>query len=339
MNYGDILPVRARRPRKEATMSETSTLVPPVSLCPSCGVEIARDSARCPFCRSKLGRCGKCETWVVVGTECLNCGPAEVVTTGPEPAAEEPGFSVHADPRELLAPLYLRACLALALGAALAMALACAGFGPAAGLVRALGLEPAVEPEIFWGTALLLGLLIGTVGHSVRMYRLRHTTLFGSTLQYRPRAAAWLWNPVVNVVGALGTAGLAVPWLCARNRRVFYGEFAVPARNGKPLGFRGETRGLLKTALLTCLCAPLVVATAGWLRALPAWWWLRWEQSNLLVPDRYGRPARARFTGRFWPYFGRATLGWFLTLLTLGVYRPWAMTAEWRWAAAHTKVE
>ena len=42
------------------------------------------------------------------------------------------------------------------------------------------------------------------------------------------------------------------------------------------------------------------------------------------------------FFGSAWGYLWRWMLSWILSLLTLGLYRPWAKIAEWRWIGAHT---
>ena len=38
------------------------------------------------------------------------------------------------------------------------------------------------------------------------------------------------------------------------------------------------------------------------------------------------------------PYFGRWLMGYILTLATVGLYRPWAKVAEWRWLADNTEI-
>jgi uncharacterized membrane protein YjgN (DUF898 family) len=96
---------------------------------------------------------------------------------------------------------------------------------------------------------------------------------------------------------------------------------------------------VLGRALLTILLLPLVVGSAGLLAPLATWIWVRWEHSNLLFPDRFGRQRPAAFVGGFGGYFVRALAGWFLSVVTLGIYRPWALAAEWRWIAANTVVD
>jgi uncharacterized membrane protein YjgN (DUF898 family) len=65
---------------------------------------------------------------------------------------------------------------------------------------------------------------------------------------------------------------------------------------------------------------------------------VKWEQSGLMMPDRTGRYSPVDFYGSFWGYLFRWMWGWLLSLLTLGLYRPWAKAAEWRWIAAHTQM-
>jgi hypothetical protein len=91
--------------------------------------------------------------------------------------------------------------------------------------------------------------------------------------------------------------------------------------------------------LLSFLALPLAVVTLG-LAWLPIrFLWLRWEQSNLGIPTAEGPPLTTTFTASLTDYVGKAFRRWLLTLLTLGLYRPWGWVASWRWTLAHTRVD
>jgi uncharacterized membrane protein YjgN (DUF898 family) len=66
--------------------------------------------------------------------------------------------------------------------------------------------------------------------------------------------------------------------------------------------------------------------------------WVKWDQSNLLVPDKHGQNRSPKFAGTFGAYYGRWLLGWVLTIVTAGIYRGWAKVSEWRWMASQTVV-
>jgi uncharacterized membrane protein YjgN (DUF898 family) len=134
------------------------------------------------------------------------------------------------------------------------------------------------------------------------------------------------------------TLGVALPWLLVRFRQSFYRACVVPGRGGRPLGFQGRGEEALARFALSLLLLPLGLASGGLLLGLVTWPWVKWEQSNLLVPDRNGHPRNVDFFGSFWGYQVRWMGNWLLTLLTGGLYRPWAKVREWKWIAAHTQV-
>src|SRR5712671_2748634 len=47
--------------------------------CPSCGARIAEVAVTCSLCKSSLGHCLGCNAWLVVGTECFDCGKSTAV--------------------------------------------------------------------------------------------------------------------------------------------------------------------------------------------------------------------------------------------------------------------
>ena len=65
--------------------------------------------------------------------------------------------------------------------------------------------------------------------------------------------------------------------------------------------------------------------------------WLSWEQRHLKMPDRNGILQRVRFTGTPGRFFLRAIFGWLLTLVTAGLYWPWAKVGDWEWVASHSE--
>jgi uncharacterized membrane protein YjgN (DUF898 family) len=128
------------------------------------------------------------------------------------------------------------------------------------------------------------------------------------------------------------------PWFHARFRQSFYRNCLIPGRGGKHIGFVGTGGEVLARLALSLLLLPLGLASGGLLFGLISWIWVKWEQSALMMPDRTGRYSQVEFYGSFWGYLFRWMWGWLLSLLTLGLYRPWAKAAEWRWIAAHTQM-
>ena len=310
--------------------------------CPSCGSTIAAEALRCTLCKSNLGVCPGCNAWLVAGTSCMECGKAAVVPGGKKaklPETIEETYTIDAPAAGLFPYLAARLVLSALFVAALAAALAASGVGPVRRFMEKSGVNPGNNLYVLWGLVAGATVLIAVANAFLRKYRVRHTTMFGEPLQYRRTPVSIVWGVLSNVLILALTAGLGLPWIHARNRRKFYAACVVPARNARPLEFIGTGEEVLGRALLTVLLLPVAVATAGILAPLATWIWVKWEHSNILFPDRFGRQRPAAFVGGFGGYFARALLGWLLSVVTLGGYRPWALAAEWRWIAANTIVD
>lgn len=315
----------------------------PLKDCPSCGSRIAEAAVTCGICKSSLGRCTGCERWLVAGTECFDCGGSTAIRIRKAAAAQAgpPAASVEIDasPLALLPLLALRLVFAVGLAAAVVVGLADTGHPR---ITRYTGEffvlpKPGTGPYA-WATAVSCALLVGVAGSLIRRYRMNHTRMLGKPVESRPGAGAMLLNLLVTVLVLGLTAGLGFPWLYARYRRSFYRGCRLTARGTATLDFQGSGEEVLGRFLLTVLLAPLAVATGGLLLGVLSWMWVKWDQENLLVPDKHGQNRSPKFSGTFGAYYGRWLLGWFLTLLTAGVYRGWAKVSEWRWTASQTTV-
>jgi uncharacterized membrane protein YjgN (DUF898 family) len=87
-------------------------------------------------------------------------------------------------------------------------------------------------------------------------------------------------------------------------------------------------RGLELGLAYVCLFGMLLL---GWFFAVP---FLR-----RIVPAVSLEGKRLDFTGKLWPFVGINLLGFFLSVITLGVYAPWYITRVSRWLAAHTSYD
>lgn len=288
--------------------------------CPSCKSRIEIAAVLCPLCGAECGRATGVRT-----------RPADA---GPEP----PRISVEADPLSLLPILLFRLLLAAGVAFTAVLAVAASPLGPATRFVQEHGVGRRTGAPILWGAAAAFLALILMTGAMLRRLRLRRTMLFGEAVQVRLGLGPLLLNLLTSLFLGPLTLGIAIPWLHARFRQSFYRACVVPARGGKPLGFQGRGEQVLARFALSLLLLPLGIASGGLLLGLATWPWVKWEQSNLMVPDRNGHYRTVDFFGSFWAYQFRWMGGWLLTLLTAGLYRPWAKVSEWKWIAAHTQV-
>lgn len=310
--------------------------------CPSCGSRIAEAAVRCSFCKSSLGRCVGCQAWIIEGTECFDCGKSTAVRVRKAAAAAAPELpKVHFEGSAagLLPILAVRTALALACAAALLYAVVGSSLDPVTWWLIEQGVRPlSVKTPYLWGAAATFLLLVFFSGTFVRRWRLANTMLYGKALQVKTSAGSILLNLFLTILVLGVTAGLGLPWLYARYRRSLYRGTTMAGRDGAPLDFDGHGEEVLGRFCLSVLLLPLGIATAGFGFAPIAWIWVKWENSNVLAPDRNGQMRRIHFGGTFGAFAGRWMLSWFLTLVTAGLYRPWAKTAEWRWIAQNSTV-
>jgi hypothetical protein len=319
--------------------------------CPSCGSLIAEAATRCDFCKSKIGKCEGCGAWIVEGTQCLDCGKStarRVKKPGaPAAAAAEPEeaavITFHGSGFGLFLPFMLRQILVLAWVASIVYATAAIPTEHVAPIKKFLGEHGVPSPSEqtkWWALWIFSGVLLLAVMVSsrlVRRYRAQHTHFLGQPLEYQPSMAAAIGNSILSVIVLGLTAGLGVPWLYARQVRSFHRSCKVTGRGGRTLEWDGSGEAVLGRFLVMLLLLPIAIATAGFGGIVISWMWISWEQKHLKTPDRNGLLQRVRFTGTFAGFFLRAAVGWLLTLVTAGLYWPWAKVGDWEWIANHTE--
>ena len=233
----------------------------------------------------------------------------------------------------------LRQILVVAWLGSVSLALAESGVKPVEEFMGKYGVHPPANMRwwALWAFSAALLLAVMVASRIVRGYRARNTHVFGQPLDFRPSTGAAIGNTILALVVLAMTAGLGVPWIYARQIRSTHRSCKVAARGGKPLEWDGAGEAVLGRFFLMLLLLPLAIATAGFGGIVISWMWVSWEQRHLQAPDRNGILQRVRFTGTFGSYLARAAPGWFLTLITAGLYWPWAKVGDWEWIAAHTE--
>lgn len=202
---------------------------------------------------------------------------------------------------------------------------------------RAVELLEQVPPLAAWGALVVCVVFLLQAMLSIKLFRIRHTAVFGELLVYE--ATPGLGASVGDLLLVVVTLGLGLPWVLVRRTRRFYRDCTVPAVEQR-LDFTGTGFQALWRGLLTLLALPLAIVTLGVVGLCLQFMWRKWEQQHVLVPDPSGEMMRSmRFEGRMGDYVRMAFKGWVRIVLTLGLYRPWAVAKVWRWIDAHTVVE
>lgn len=314
----------------------------PLKDCPSCGSRIPEPAVTCTLCNSGLGRCSGCNQWLVMGTECFDCGGSTAIRirkAAPAAGPPPPPVDVDASPVTVIPLLALRFLCFAGFLAAVVVGIADSSIQQLTRITSQYGIVPqkGMGP-LAWATA--AALLIGACvcGALLRRYRMNHTLMLGKPVESTFGIGTLVLNLVITVLVLGLTAGLGFPWVYARYRRSFYRGCRLTARGQATLDFQGAGEEVLGRYCLTLLLFPAAIATGGLLLGVISWMWVQWDQTNLLVPDKHGQNRTVKFTGTFGAYYGRWLLGWLLTLVTAGIYRGWAKVSEWRWVASCTEV-
>jgi hypothetical protein len=200
--------------------------------------------------------------------------------------------------------------------------------------LRAAATNP---PPWTWlaGSALLLVVAV-LASNAVRLYRVNHTHVFGMRLSCKEGSG--LGEDLLALLLTALTAGLALPWVIVRRRRAFYRSCQVHGTHFV-LDFRGSGLQALGLLLATLVSLPLVVLSLGLWAIRVQLWWIGWERRHTWIPDGKGGQHALLFEGKGRDYFAFMAPRQLASLLTLGLYRPWALVAAWGWLDRHTSVD
>lgn len=206
----------------------------------------------------------------------------------------------------------------------------------AVGEAISLGMQPKLFVRI--GLAVFAAAMLGQLNGAIRLYRVRHTFVFGRRLEFREGCFASFFHGFGNALLMLVTLGLASPWVVAGNRRFFHRSCRVKDEPMHRVDFSGTGVEVIGYTIVSILLAPFVVLTLGLLAWFVGWLWVAWDQARIRVPDLAGRLRDVRMTGTFAGYAGIALVAGVLTVISLGLLYPWGLVHRWRFLANHTEV-
>lgn len=201
------------------------------------------------------------------------------------------------------------------------------------------GLDLFVTEVVSWLLCVLtggIGFVIGLPAYRRRGWIDSKVAIGGAPVRYRCSIGEWASFNIVQLLLIFCTFGLAFPWAIAR-RLSFTADHTTTAL-GRRMRFTGSGGQVLGYFLLAVVCIPVTFGLA-----IPWCWslWRRWLAENTQVedPSAPGGWARLRFDATALSLVLPILLSNFLTLVTLGLYLPWAVVNFERWAWESTRDE
>lgn len=204
-------------------------------------------------------------------------------------------------------------------------------YGSAFGGMDALGLSLTNKflVSITCGIAWLLGI----PESRWIVFKTTHTTRDGETFRYKSTWQEGLANGVVNFLLRVVTLGFAGAWIFCRNERFRLAH--TTTAEGHRMHFTGQG---IEIFLLRLLTPAVVLLTLGL-----AWPWLvvikhRWLHAHTVIEDPRAPNGQycLRFDAGGISYFVEFVVSMLLTVLTLGLYSPWAVASYQRFVWSST---
>lgn len=174
---------------------------------------------------------------------------------------------------------------------------------------------------------LTLGLYLFYLPTAKRRWQYKHTFFDGVPMIYSTHFGHWLWDLIVDGVLMALTLGLYLPWSFAGNSR--YLKEHSRLEDGRRFAFRGKGSEVILLTILRVIVAPLT----GFV-ALPfiEHLWKQWAWKKTLLTELPGADPNApgtslldlEYTDTLGEVAGRYIIDYVLTVLTLGLWYPWA---------------
>lgn len=166
--------------------------------------------------------------------------------------------------------------------------------------------------------------LFGVPGSRLQYFVITHTTRAGRGFQYQAGVVESVLASIGRKLLLVCTLGLAWPWTLVMRER-FRVDHTSTAE-GHRMSFTGTGFDVIGLWLLTLVCLPLSCGLAWpWLAVV----WQRWTASSTVIhdPNVPGRECQLRFDAGGLSYFVQGTLSLLLSVITFGLYAPWAIAS------------
>ena len=169
-----------------------------------------------------------------------------------------------------------------------------------------------------------IALILGVPASRMQYWAITNTARDGQRLQYEAGIGEAIGAALVRALLLVATCGFALPWTSAMSQR-FRVEHTSTAE-GHRMRFTGTGGDVLGLWLLAVVALPLSFGLAWpWLAVLRE----RWVASSTVVldPSAPGGEYRLRFDAGPLSYFVQGVLSLLLSLVTLGLYTPFAIAS------------
>jgi len=193
---------------------------------------------------------------------------------------------------------------------------------------------------------LTLGIYFLLLPGAVKNWKLSRTLVEGVPMRHKGSLLDGLGSILANFLLIVCSAGLAMPWIVARNKR--YDLEHTFLEDGRRFTFAGSGGQVIGQFLIGLVAIPCTLGLAfPWVYAM----WKRWEWDNTrLSNDRADTSMRgslalesvgsggwreATFDGQGSEFFGIHLVNTLLSIATFGLYGAWGAVKLFRWEFEH----
>jgi uncharacterized membrane protein YjgN (DUF898 family) len=177
-----------------------------------------------------------------------------------------------------------------------------------------------------------LGIYALFFGSAYRRWIYSHTHFGELELEYKSDLGDFIIFTLINMILLGLTFGLALPWVIARQTK--YVQQHSQLSDGRKFDFSGNGLQVIGLTIISALGLMFTLGLASpWIISM----WSNWKWNNTTIIGDTG-DSKFQFEGEGVKLAGVFIVNWLLTLITFGLYSPWAWASVLRWEFSNLKI-